>query len=394
MARKLLENKNDEAGTHKRARIMIMMQSAWTPKVYHKSQHPEWAAVRNITSRNPQCTFILVGTGPKYEHFKEAGILFYNLGKGDKIRYLLSLYMKFMLPLLLRPSVVVVLGGGISLVFAGVACILTRSKLICTVIGEIRYSLKIFPRKIRRVWSFVLKAAFLKSHVVLAISQSVKNEIRDDYKISSDKIFLYKYKISEIFNPNVSRELKVFFNPKGPIVMTVCRISSQKGLQYLVEASRTVLKRIPSVKFVIRAYSSEEKYERYVRNLIRKYNLEKYFEILIEYSAYEEIPKYMVAADVFVLPSVSEGLGVVVLEAMACGIPVIGSNVGGIPDMIKQGYNGLLVEPGDAQSLSEAITDILLNNTLRKRLSTGALSTVQRVKENEFEKLLEKSIFS
>jgi glycosyltransferase involved in cell wall biosynthesis len=205
---------------------------------------------------------------------------------------------------------------------------------------------------------------------------------------------VYKYRISNIFNPHVPSDLKKTLNPSGPVVLTVCRISPQKGLEYLVEASPAVIEKIPDVKFVIRAYSSEEKYEKYLRSLINKYNLQKYFKILIEFSPYEEITKYMAAADVFVLPSISEGLGVVVLEAMACGVPVIGSKVGGITDMIKHEYNGLLVRPRDVNGLAEAIIRILSGKTLRKRLSEGALTTIQDMKENEFESLLTKFIFS
>lgn len=102
----------------------------------------------------------------------------------------------------------------------------------------------------------------------------------------------------------------------------------------------------------------------------------------------------MAAADVFVLPSVFEGLGVALLEAMACGVPVVASNVGGIPDIVTDGYNGLLVGAGDVKGLAESVIKILSDETLRKRLSEGALTTIQQMTENEFETLLNRFIFS
>ena len=122
--------------------------------------------------------------------------------------------------------------------------------------------------------------------------------------------------------------------------------------------------------------------------------MQKYFEIIEEFSSYEEIPKYMVAADVFVLPSISEGLPVVILEAMACGVPVIASRISGIPDVLVNEYNGLLIEPKCVQDLANAIISVLSNENLRSSLSQGALLTSHQVKQNEFQRLLNNLIFT
>lgn len=84
----------------------------------------------------------------------------------------------------------------------------------------------------------------------------------------------------------------------------------------------------------------------------------------------EDLPAYYSASDFAVLPSKnsSEGFGLTLLEAMASGKAVIGTNVGGIPDVIEHGRNGLLVPPGDAETLSDAIRVMFLNDELRERL--------------------------
>jgi len=73
----------------------------------------------------------------------------------------------------------------------------------------------------------------------------------------------------------------------------------------------------------------------------------------------------------------TEGLGVVLLEVMASGVPVIGSNTGGIPDIIKDGVNGLLVQPGDPKALADAIIRIFEDRDLADRLREAGLETVK-----------------
>ena len=110
-------------------------------------------------------------------------------------------------------------------------------------------------------------------------------------------------------------------------------------------------------------------------------------------SSYSEIPEYMAAADLFVLPSLSEGLPIAMLEALATGVPVVASRVGGIPEVLIHEFNGLLVEPRDPDDLAEAITKTLSDGNLRKRLIEGSLATMRRTKEKEIKELLSKLMF-
>jgi glycosyltransferase involved in cell wall biosynthesis len=96
-----------------------------------------------------------------------------------------------------------------------------------------------------------------------------------------------------------------------------------------------------------------------------------------------ELNQAYLGSTLFVLPSterkgfVMEGLGVVLLEAMASGVPAIGSNTGGIPDIIEDGVNGLLVPPGDPDALAEAIIRILEDQDLADRFREAGLETVK-----------------
>jgi len=81
--------------------------------------------------------------------------------------------------------------------------------------------------------------------------------------------------------------------------------------------------------------------------------------------------------DIFVLPSLSEGMSNVLLEAMACGLPVVATNVGGNSDLIQDGHNGLLIPPRDSISLTKALLELIENEELAQRLGKQARVTVE-----------------
>ena len=81
-----------------------------------------------------------------------------------------------------------------------------------------------------------------------------------------------------------------------------------------------------------------------------------------------DVDQIMGCFDIFVLPSLNEGMGRVLVEAMAAGLPIVASRVGGIPDLVKDGKNGLLVPPADASALAEAISDLLTDKEKRNRM--------------------------
>ena len=92
----------------------------------------------------------------------------------------------------------------------------------------------------------------------------------------------------------------------------------------------------------------------------------------------EKIPEYLLAADCFVLPSIKEGFGIAVLEAMAVGVPVIASRVGGILDIIEDGRNGLLVEPVDSEAIAQAILKIYEQPEISSYLTNSAAAELVR----------------
>lgn len=139
------------------------------------------------------------------------------------------------------------------------------------------------------------------------------------------------------------------------VVMTVARLEKVKGINYLIEAgARSELRRRSDLLILIIGDGSERKN---LESLVEKLDLKEKVKFLGEIPN-EKIPEYLAAADCFVLPSLREGFGIVILEAQAAGVPVIGSAVGGILDLIEDGKTGLLVTPKNPQAIAEAINKI------------------------------------
>ncbi|MEM3666152.1 MAG: glycosyltransferase family 4 protein, partial [Candidatus Bathyarchaeia archaeon] len=113
----------------------------------------------------------------------------------------------------------------------------------------------------------------------------------------------------------------------------------------------------------------------YLKNMIRELSLSNSVRLVGEIP-HHELPYYYSMADVFAFPSLYEAFGKVVVEAMACETPVVASKVGGIPEIIHHGYNGLLVEATNVDQLAEAISALLFSKDFARRLGKKARQTV------------------
>jgi glycogen(starch) synthase len=165
-----------------------------------------------------------------------------------------------------------------------------------------------------------------------------------------------------------------------PRVLFVGRLAPQKGVGTLVEAAG--LLEHPSAQVLLVGEGPERKaLERETERLGVDDRLR--FEGFV---THDQLPAAMAHADMLVLPSLYEELGTVLLEAMQAGLPIVASETGGIPDVVEDGVNGLLVPPGDPEALARAIDRILSDGDLARRLSEGAH---QRGKDYDWEVLAE-----
>ena len=134
-------------------------------------------------------------------------------------------------------------------------------------------------------------------------------------------------------------------------------VTPRKGVEYLVKAAE-ILKESNALFLIVGNINLDREYANKVMEYAKLRNLKIRFTGFVPY---EDLKALYSACDIFVLPSLEEGFGMVLTEALASGKPLIGSNVGGIPMQIKDGWNGFLVEPANEKQLAEKIRYLIEN---------------------------------
>jgi glycosyltransferase involved in cell wall biosynthesis len=163
---------------------------------------------------------------------------------------------------------------------------------------------------------------------------------------------------------------------EGVVVMFAGTITPRKGVLELMKAAE-LLNHRDVLFLVVGNLDLDREYARKVVEYAKDKGINAKFTGFVPY---EDLKALYSACDVFVLPSFEEGQGVVLLEAMASGKPLIGSKVGGIPMQIKEGWNGFLVEPGNIKELAEKIQYLLENEEERKKMGKNS----KKLAEEEF----------
>ena len=156
------------------------------------------------------------------------------------------------------------------------------------------------------------------------------------------------------------------------IVLTVGRMTEQKGYDDLLAAIPDVLARQSAAHFV---WVGEGPRERRLRPLVRARGLDAHVHLV---GSRPDVPELMAAADLFVLPSLLEGLLLVVLEAMAAGLPVIGTQVCGTAEAVRDGVTGRLVPVQDPEALTAALLEVLECPTLAAQWGAAGRRRVER----------------
>lgn len=146
------------------------------------------------------------------------------------------------------------------------------------------------------------------------------------------------------------------------IIFAAGTLHPRKGYKYLISAFKKVAAKVDNIKLVIAGSGPQKEV---LNNIIKRENLEKKV-ILI--GQRDDIERLMQASDIFVLPSIQEAFGLVILEAMQNGLPVIGSRIGGIPEIISSEEYGILVKPGQKDALAKALIKLINNDSLRNKL--------------------------
>jgi len=167
----------------------------------------------------------------------------------------------------------------------------------------------------------------------------------------------------------VRRELGLKTDEK--VVGMASRLEPIKGPQYFVEAAKYIAEKFPGVKFVMVGEGSLRKS---LEEKIASLGLKDRF-ILTGWR--DDVRRMISAFDILVLASLNEAVGIVLIEAQAEGVPVVATNVGGIPEIIKDGETGILVKPADPEELARAIAGLLSDDRKRAAMSEAGREWVK-----------------
>jgi len=340
-------------------------------------------AVNEITKRLPNWQFDLITAKikPGLSKFERIGnINVYRVGLG------LGFLDKFFIPILgLIKAIKLNKERKYSLIWsimasqAGVAAVFfqiwSKKKLLLTLQeGDSEKHLERYAGGMKLLYKIFIKPwhmmPFKYADYLTVISnylkkRALRNGVKAPIKIIPNGVDL------EIFKPKERID-----NKKDKIILTVSRLVKKNGIDDLIKAGQYLY--FPFKIIIIGIGPDEEKLKKLAKDL--KIQDKVIFQGQVKYN---ELSKYYALADVFVRPSLSEGLGNVFLEAMACGLPIIGTKVGGIPDFLKDPSTGsgqatgLFCKVNDPKDIAEKIKEILKDDNLRKALSKNGLELVR-----------------
>lgn len=217
---------------------------------------------------------------------------------------------------------------------------------------------------------------------VIAISEQVKEHLVNDFHLAPERVrLIYNGIASEKLKEGsfryseageaISREIKKSLGlNNGPVVGIIARLSEVKGHRYLIQAMQEIIRDLPQVQLLIVGDGREKNH---LIQQVRDAGVEK--NIIFKTSV-ENTETVLAAMDLYVSPSLQEGLGLSLMEAMAQGLAVVATDVGGIPNLIQDGFNGSLVKVRDGHALACAIKRLLQDDQQVKLYGMNARQTI------------------
>jgi glycosyltransferase involved in cell wall biosynthesis len=231
----------------------------------------------------------------------------------------------------------------------------------------------------RQVDSFLAKRACPR---VIAVSKCVADHIVNHIGYPSSQIRLINYPVDprhmQIVEPNPKSWVRqnLGIGSETSILIDVCRLVYQKNLPRLLDAFQSVLKMYPNTHLVILGSTQNTLVYKEVCDRIIELGLSEKVHIP---GPTIDVSSWLAGSDIFVFPSLVEGMPIALAESMSLGLPCISSHVGPIPEMIVNRENGLLVDPLSTQEITTAICELLSNPALSKQLGNAAKATADNL---------------
>lgn len=215
----------------------------------------------------------------------------------------------------------------------------------------------------------ILRRVFANLDARIAVSRAAKRFVRQ-YFMAPYRIIPNGVEVDR-FNPSAVRPLPELEDGR-PNILFVGRPEKRKGVGYLIRAYPQIKNAFPDARFIIVGAGDWE--ESPYRAYIERHNMRDIS--IVGYVSEEEKARYLRSAHVFCAPAVQgESFGIVLLEAMAAGLPVVASQIVGYRDVVTDGQEGLLVPPRDASAVAEAVCRILQDRALAVAMGAAGMET-------------------
>ncbi len=250
-------------------------------------------------------------------------------------------------------------------------------------VGSAAASLAKVPLRIisRRV-DFQLKSNYFSrakymKHIdaIIAVSEGVKNVLVDGginpgiIRVVPDGIDFTPYK-KAVSSDYLRREISC--SPDNFLVGIVAHLADHKGHKYLIQATKLLKEVAPKIKVII---VGEGPLKMELNRQVKEINVE---DMVFFLGFRKDVPQILASLDLFVLSSHMEGMGSILMDAMACRLPVVATKVGGIPEVVIQGETGLLVPPRRPSALAKSILKLYNDRTLASRLGERGYEVVHQ----------------
>ncbi len=255
---------------------------------------------------------------------------------------------------------------------AGFAAVLLKKelniKLVCTAHGS---DINLYPLKSKL--SYVLtKYVLQRTDAVVAVSEELKKKILSIFERKDVRVVTNGVTIEKIAGVDSNLSQNVFLRKNDICILYVGTLRFEKGVRELARAFKLLAKRYDHLRLVLVGYNAMPKW---IESFIMKNRLEEAIE-LVGPVGHAAMQKYYSRASIFALPSYGEGMPTVMFEAMANRLPIVICKVGGVPEVIKDGVNGLLIEPRSEQQLYEKLKLLIEDEKVRNVLSDNAFADV------------------
>ena len=231
-------------------------------------------------------------------------------------------------------------------------------------------------RQIRSVYSVISIAYALRnSRLVTGCSQGVINSLDPDGKKlqTRSRVLYYGVNIPDLATSEECAQLRKEFGwePDTPIILHVGRLIEQKNHLGLLSVFQQILQQVPTAKLLL---VGKGPLEQMIEKSINQRGLSHAVRLL---GARDDVPSLMSKCDIFLLPSIHEGLGMVVLEANASGLPVIGSRIPGLTEAVRDGETGILKEVGDIEGMAASAIALIKDFSYAQQMKNSGLTWIK-----------------